>query len=300
MQKLMTLFLSRLFFCRYESKAKKIAKEKADLLPAGITKQVWEKMKEEQKKLSNPGATVAAATGAKKKTGEKKKKVHGHSVDHEQFEINEPVIGNESAFLPSGGGVITVTAAVAGGPIKSKFKDKSQPKSESDKSAATKKSNTSAKNPANNAVVEEWVTMGKPKKGTSVSQQTVPVKTTKTAPSAKKSQPTATRNSNNDSAPAAPRRDPATDMLLDSALDAETETSASTGAGGSGNTEKQQLVKKIKKLKSKLKEAETLKQRSDAGEKLDESQVSKAHKLGQFAKEMQTLQKQLQTLTVQS
>jgi hypothetical protein len=262
------------FIHRYESKGKKIAKQQAELLPVGITKESWEKMKQEQQKMSNPQVTSNA--NGKKKSGGKKKK----PINNDQFEINEPVIGNESALLPSGPNTGSSTIA-----------------NQTKKPKATVKSATSAVNGTKKtdkivvAPVEEWVTMGKPKKGSGSAQVYREEAVQSKSSAGKKAQQT------NGSASIAASRvhDPETDMLIDTGADADADVD------GSGKTnERQLLTKKMKKLKSKFKEAENLKNLSEAGEKLDASQQSKAQKVGEFAKEIQVLQNQLQTLKVQS
>lgn len=249
-------------------------------------------MKQEQQKMVNPQVSNnnSAKTG-KKKSG--KKPAATQSSD--QFVINEPVIGQDSALLPSGTNITQSTGsapAAISQKEKKPTKDKSNAKSQSNATASANKKAANKTGPA--APVEEWVTMGKPKKSGQSSQPSKESQPQQVVKS-NKSASTVKKQTNGPSAPSRVH-DPETDMLVDNGADNDNDFETS---GSSKNTERQQLAKKIKKLKSKFKEAENLKRLSEAGEKLDELQQTKAKKVTEFAKEIQLLQNQLQTLKVQ-
>jgi len=159
----------------------------------------------------------------------------------------------------------------------------------------------------NAAVIETWVTLGKKSKSTTTNGSSVPFeKTTESfknlnlnsvqnnnnnKPTTKKSSKSNNKSNNKSAATDQLKlvQDSETGMLLDNGREIEQE------ANNKPSTERQALNKRIKKLKSKLKEIETL-QRLQTTTKLDESQISKIAKLSQFTKQLNELQAELENI----
>lgn len=266
----------------YESKGKKIAKEaEANKgLPAGLTREDWEKMKEAQANLLNDRQPKAAKKkNNKKKTPTTDQTTAGDNQNDNQ--LNDPE-QPQITTLP--------TAAK-----KKKNKNKQTSNNENNSTTATINKQPSPTNQASSPVSDDWVTMGKPKKSSS----TTTTANLDKATSAVKSLSLVNKKSKEKSSkkrvvelPVSKGVDElASDMLVDDDHDEVNEELNKIEK----NNEKQLLVKKIKTLKRKLKEVDTLKELQKT-KTLDSEQKEKVNKFEQFTKELTKVQSKLEQL----
>lgn len=253
----------------YESKGKKIAKEaKANEGCGGLTREAWEKMKEAQAKLLNP----QAAKPAKKKTNKKKSNQDDNLVNQTEPEVT----ANSNAAAK-------------------KKKNKSKQNNNENNSASVNNapsSPTVEKSPS--PVEDDWVTMGKgkpvpvAKKSSNLDKATSGLKNLTLNNKKNKSQQV--KQNRIDDLPITKEVDDlASDMLVDDDHEDEKKEKEKLEK----NNEKQLLIKKIKTLKKKLKDVETLKELQKQ-KNLDKEQLLKLSKAAEFAKDLSRLQAKLE------
>lgn len=156
---------------------------------------------------------------------------------------------------------------------------------------ASNKASSSPTNQPSGAVADDWVTMGKPKKPSSTSTANSLDKATSAVKSLSldKSKGKSQKKRSVEQLPVSKAVDElAGDMLIDDHHDDDNEEVNRVEK----NNEKQQLIKKIKTLKKKCKDVETLRE-LEKSKTLDKEQKEKVSKADQFTKELAKLQAKL-------